>query len=151
MSAPLPAVPPRDRSQWGRGPWDREGDSREWVTKAGYRAAWIRDGVMGHLCGYVELPEQHPMSGTVIRYAAGTRPDEHVPIDVHGGVTFSGRLAQQTTWWFGFDCCHGFDGTPLGRNRIGDYGTYRTAAYVEEQCEALAEQLASIAKAEAAQ
>lgn len=69
-------------------------------------------------------------------------------VNVHGGLTYAGGKdnypAVGDEWWFGFDCAH------LGDARMNDdrpsYGdAVRSLAYVEEECEALAEQLARLA------
>lgn len=85
-------------------------------------------------------------------------------IEVHGGLTFAGAerehaAAPERAWWFGFDCSHAGDYSPrfdraddpvLGLGKPTGWGgviTYRTLAYVEEQCALLADQLAAIALA----
>ena len=134
MNAPLPQPAPIDRTGWERGRWDDEADSHQWVTKAGLRAAWIRDPHMGFLCGYVEATE-----------ALSGEPYERLGFEVHGGLTFSGPLAGQT-WWLGFDCAHGSDIKPSGlfHSLFADAtrgAKYRTAAFVEAECERLALQM----------
>ena len=140
MSGPVPLPQPHQvkRDGWTRGRWDDEADSHQWVTAAGLRAAWIRDPHLGFLCGYVEAPES--MRG--VDYA-------DTEYEVHGGLTFSGSLAGQT-WWFGFDCAHAGDARPdetwssvLGS--ASKRAVYRTAGFVEAQCEKLAAQLAAVA------
>lgn len=89
---------------------------------------------MGHRCGYVKVPDDHPWFG--LRYWDGTdghrqpikterpfigTPDhEHPDYDrerecvedvlvIHGGVTFDGERPNEdceSGWWFGFDCAH---------------------------------------------
>ena len=78
-------------------------------------------------------------------------------IGVHGGLTFAGdRKANPGLHWFGFDCMHGGDLSPMvdatvrlvrRRNRptSGWHEEYRTLDYVREQCTQLARQLADIA------
>jgi hypothetical protein len=72
---------------------------------------------------------------------------------VHGGVTFSGHRDterfNQFTWWFGFDCGHACDVVPGLLKLVGlltrdGREEYRNLAYVFEQCEWLAEQLAKV-------
>lgn len=92
---------------------------------------------MGHRCGYVRVPEDHPWFGLAYWDAADGRrqplakkgfsmamPDyedpEHVDygdridakLEVHGGVTFDGDQPNEDCtkgWWFGFDCVHSGD------------------------------------------
>lgn len=57
----------------------------------------------GHRCGYVGVPESHPLYG---------KDYDDVNITVHGGLTFSDNYSdypietEEKTWWFGFDCAH---------------------------------------------
>lgn len=55
-------------------------------------------------------------------------------LEVHGGVTFSGRMRYEDEglWWFGFDTSHYGDG-PEQQNEV----------YVRKECEKLALQLAA--------
>lgn len=51
------------KKQWGEGPWQHEPDELEWVDAAtGYKCRIAR-GPVGHLCGYVCLPETHAAYG----------------------------------------------------------------------------------------
>lgn len=56
---------------------------------------------MGFRCGYVAIPESHPLCGVYY---------DDVPEDViccvHGGLTYSGNLQGEAAWAFGFDCAH---------------------------------------------
>jgi hypothetical protein len=97
---------------------------------------------LGHLCGYVGVPEGHPYhgmeEGNEVLYT----------LDVHGGVTFAGQFASSEfddcdLWWLGFDCAHLGDLSPNGFN-IG--GTYRDINYVRSECVKLFKQLAHIAQ-----
>jgi hypothetical protein len=72
----------------------------------------IRVGGMAAFCGYVEVPEGHPWHG---RYydeclaRCGTQFCDHSlesTVDVHGGVTFTGRFDDDGPWLIGFDCAH---------------------------------------------
>ena len=81
------------------------------------------------------------------------RLDICLAIDVHGGLTFSDDHSAMSDpdglWWFGFDCSHAGDLCP----GLDDYGMpdgsdiYRDIHYVTKECEALAEQLTSVALA----
>lgn len=94
---------------------------------------------MGHRCGYVRVPDDHPWFGkdydaqveklrdpsedTVddhgivsVFCAAGSDDYFSTPngqIAVHGGITFAGKAPHPDCaegWWFGFDCAHSGDG-----------------------------------------
>jgi len=56
---------------------------------------------LGHYCGYVEVPKDHP--------AHGLSYDE-IDVDVHGGLTY-GQVSDNGTI-FGFDCAHVGDFVP---------------------------------------
>ena len=110
---------------------------KNWVTEAGLRAVCIL--IKGsHRCGYVHVPEYHPLFGK--HYL------ELSDIDVHGGLTYSSAgekyPIQSEGWWFGFDCAHYMDGSlnPLLRNEH----PVRTTEYVFHECESLAQQLAEM-------
>lgn len=147
-----------------------------WTTDAGLRAAclFIRGT---HRCGYVEVPEGHPLHGVdyhteheslsdvnaeelevgkkgpILTLTAGVgaregevRRSPDIVFDVHGGLTYSGAgedgyPVESDGWWFGFDCAH------LGDGRLGERsstGPVRSLAYVEAECERLAEQITAI-------
>lgn len=55
-----------------------------------------------HRCGYVRVLEKHPLFN--VHY---NDFGNHIDIDVHGGVTFSGKFKDdEKGWWIGFDCAH---------------------------------------------
>ncbi len=108
---------------------------------------------MGHRCGYVEVPEGNPV-WSVEDYMGKDYPD----LSVHGGVTFVGwRISSEglvagETWWVGFDCAHHMD-SPDPKLKTNDNaimydyrndGIVRSEAYVIEECEKLAEQIAGL-------
>lgn len=47
----------------------------------------VRHGIFDCPCGYVKLPENHPLYE--VNY---TEYPDNVSLQVHGGVTFSGKL-----------------------------------------------------------
>jgi hypothetical protein len=56
---------------------------------------------LGHRCGYVGVYENSPLRN--VEY-------DDLDVNVHGGLTFSGNLnADESQWFFGFDCAHIFD------------------------------------------
>lgn len=54
-------------------------------------------------CGYVEVPEDHPLFG--LEYSDPEFPD----FEVHGGITFTDFLHETDTYCIGFDCNHYLD------------------------------------------
>lgn len=107
-----------DKSKWNRGPWDSEPDKKQWQDEATGLPCLIVRNRMGALCGYVGVPESHPLfkvddstvttvdPEAVLRAATEYRKgviedlygDELAArsmspssiFDVHGGLTFAG-------------------------------------------------------------
>lgn len=103
-------------------------------------------------------------------YHYACSPQSH--LHVHGGITFSDFCAETTdeskhichvaahgeparVWWFGFDCGHHGDWSPIDAKYEVERGgcfarsggsVYRTIDYVKHECSQLAKQLAEIAK-----
>lgn len=152
-----------DRDGWGVGPWDSEPDKRQWTDPTTGYACMVRRGMFGAWCGYVGVPEGHPMHGK-------EASDADSLLEVHGGVTLCTSCEPTETpnaichtpeagepdsvWWIGFDCAHAWDMSPgmaalardsalvgmayaLDRDRV-----YRDLEYVTTECERLAQQLA---------
>ena len=105
---------------------------------------------IGHRCGYVRVPEDHPW------HDATHEMDPMLSkVRVHGGLTFCGSLDQAKGTWLGFDCAHAGDARDPSlyddeqRAIQAEYPwptfgdeTIRTTAYVRDECEHLAEQIA---------
>jgi hypothetical protein len=154
-----------DKSTWGPGPWNNEPDKAQWQDEATKLPCLIvrNGGVTGSLCGYVGVPQGHPL------YGKGD-----VDVDVHGGLTFASGCSHgpedqsichipapgesDNVWWFGFDCGHAYDLAPalqalLPRvlpddlmSRLQQFhlrDVYRDFAYVKAEVTQLAAQLAS--------
>lgn len=135
------------------GPWDNEPNRKNW-QHAGLDCMIVRVPSMLHLCGYVGVKPGHPLFG--MGYDAAS---EKIDADVHGGLTFadscSGNIChvsddpEDKTWWFGFDCTHYGDVSPMmsayhtrGFADIGGpSGEYRTIEFVTQEAERLAEQI----------
>lgn len=132
---------------------------RVWTTVAGLKAVCLL--VHGsHRCGYVAVPEGHPLHG--VSYSADTPvlsgESPEMRFDVHGGITFSGFADDgypapdsggHKLFWYGFDCAHSGDGL-MGRLRDLSSGCpVRSADYVVAECEKLAAQLAEFSDWEA--
>ncbi len=152
-----------DRSEWAADPqWDDEPDKVQWPDEStGLPCLAVRNAHSGYWCGYVGVAEGHPSYG--VNY-------DDVYVGVHGGLTFSDKCRPGNTedrgichipgpgepdhvWWLGFDCGHCMDYSPNDLKRAEERGgmwridtgsSYRTLAYVKEQCRQLAEQLANL-------
>jgi hypothetical protein len=108
---------------------------------------------MGSLCGYVGVPPDHPFY---------LRHYDHCPVEVHGGLTYSGLCRgsichkpepgeERDIWWLGFDCAHYQDLVPSMRLILGHLPSftplhigdrYRSIGYVWTEVSRLAEQVA---------
>jgi hypothetical protein len=161
-----------DKTKWGNGPWQSEPDKVQWTDSAtGLSCLALRNEHLGNWCGYVGVPEGHPL----YHVAYSECPQhceaswcEHVPegrFEVHGGLTYSAGCDEadpehgichvpepgqpDAVWWFGFDCAHCFDLSPYMAAReaaqgwpVIDRAVYRDLNYVRGQCGDLARQLA---------
>ncbi len=145
------------------GPWMEEPDKAHWVDKAtGLDCLIVRAGSLGHLCGYVGVPPEHPWHG----YGY-----DRVPADAHGGLTFADACGHgedeaagichvpapgrpDNVWWLGFDCAHYRDLSPgmyVGQLSVPEQyrmpdvmqGEYRTFDWVKAEVEQLAAQCAT--------
>lgn len=96
-----------------------EGGSKAYVID-GCNACIRRHGYVGHLCGYVEVPD-----------GLSVNVNE---IDCHGGITFNDRLIGFPTdgRYIGFDCMHFRDWNPLSAKEglSSDEDTYRDTEFV---------------------
>lgn len=133
--------------------WDYEPDLLKWRDReTGLVCTIARVEGVGHLCGYVSVPEIHPAFGK----EGWARPFEEkyddvqmrvFGLDVHGGITYSkeglpsGIRTFEKVWTFGFDCAHSGDIRPEWPE---DGGTYRHLEYVKAEVESLARQLAEM-------
>lgn len=113
---------------------------KEWTTEAGLKAIVIATP-MGHRCGYVSVPAEHPLCG---------KHYNDVAVEVHGGLTYSDE--RDGLWWFGYDCAHLGDAKDIELMDDGykkayinwpllNEGTIRTLGFCVAECEALAKQL----------
>lgn len=119
--------------------WDNEPDRVEFIH-CGLRCLILR-GPMGSLNGYVELPESSSACGMDLCWDG--------PFEVHGGVTYHGRLDQigqkDTYVVVGFDTAHAGDLSPALDRRgwsVGE-GVYRNLEFVTNETKSLAEQVAA--------
>lgn len=113
--------------------------------------------MLGTLCGYVRVPDDHLLYGhnrdtriemlrdevelhkefgamEVFMEAFSGERDGTVPISlafkVHGNITWVGPIPNKDGWWFGFDCGHYNDFAP---------GTTATSPKFQEVMKSLAE------------
>jgi hypothetical protein len=114
---------------------------KEWFTEPathdffaeGYWCEIKRHPSLGHLNGYIYLPDTHPDFG---------KSYDDVDVSVHGGLTYADGGC------FGFDCGHAGDLTPAlekmwAMNELPSTGiqdTYRNMAFVEKHLRSLARQ-----------
>jgi hypothetical protein len=152
-----------DRSKWGAGAWDGEPDKKQWPDpETGLPCLAVRHPSSGHWCGYVGVAPGHPWHG--LDYSA-----DEVSAGAHGGLTFASACQEDEhgvchvaapgepdhVWWFGFDCAHCGDIRPIERVFDKKYGwdsradpdsSYKTLAYIEAECAALAKQIAAVSE-----
>ena len=131
------SIPKKD---WPPGPWHDEPDELKWVDpETGYSCLLLR-GPSGSWCGFVGIPEGHPLYGVAYSEPAklpfllvlnllringhaflyreeavkGTATPENF-LSCHGGITYTSDSRGDDNdgrWWFGFDCAHAFDLMP---------------------------------------
>lgn len=134
--------------QWGPGPWEAEPDRIEWRIEGSKLPRLAIRGPLGAWCGYVGLPEGHPMHGK------SWDDDVYHELRVHGGLTYGEACAgnichvpregeSDHVWWLGFDCAHAGDIMPGMQMSFAPLPgeAYRDTAYVIMQVELLAAQL----------
>lgn len=148
---------------WPAGEWDSEPDKVQWPdADTGLPCLAVRNPRSGHWCGYVGVSEEHPWHG---------KGYEEVTAEAHGGLTFADKCRPgedesrgichvpapgepDHVWWFGFDCAHFCDRSPLEEayaqtrgypfQRMADE-TYKTLDYVKRECNLLALQISEAA------
>ena len=126
-------------------PWETEPDCGTWYDPETDLRCLIERSSAGHLCGYVEVDDRHPL------YFADCDDPRVQALDVHGGVTYAGTAGDK--WLIGFDCAHLGDLTPWMHEHgktapcceLFPAPVYRDWGYVTEQCRLLARQLAAMA------
>lgn len=97
---------------------------------------WLVLSLGKHPCGYVAVPKNHPFYGKDYF-------DIENDIEVHGGLTFSGRLKDSNDYWFGWDYAHAGDYT-CWRAICGDGGDKKwTTKEIVDECFNVIEQFRS--------
>ena len=107
--------------------------SRE-LTINGYKCKIVMQS-MGHLCGYVTIPEDHRYYN--VNY-------NNIDIHVHGGLTYSDFDEETSASEIGFDCNHRMDMNPTMANNGITGGTWRNEEYLEKELKHLVKQLGEI-------
>lgn len=144
-----------------KGPWVNEPDGVRFTSKVGYPCV-LRRGGTKVWCGYVGIPETHPLHGKAY---------QDCDVEAHGGLTYSAPCQHgpskfpichtpapgepDNVWWLGFDCSHAGDALPFwdgGMDTVmasfygdGSGDVYRTVEYVRAETEALAARLFAMA------
>lgn len=101
----------------------------------------VRPESSGHLCGYIKVGEGESKP----HYDEYNSKD----IEVHGGLTFSGRLPEMKGYWIGFDCAHSGDLMPMdqGKDLWESLGyTYKSMDYVEKELKHLIDQVKKLSQ-----
>lgn len=114
-------------------PWENEPNTLCWEWEERLMCRIARNS-LGVLCGYVFVPQAHPL------HRKGT--DSWWCVEVHGGVTFANLMCFPGTsmkrYAIGFDCNHLGDLVPL---LPYSQGKYRTFGMVKAETEKLAAQV----------
>jgi hypothetical protein len=129
-------------------PWETEPVKATWLDVT--TRYWLhiqRHHSLGHLCGYIGIPQGHPWwrrSDEQILMADNSSPE------VHGGITYAShhkpgeaKGEKDELWWIGFDCAHCGDLSPgmlKYDSRLDRDETYKDWDYVKAECESLARQ-----------
>lgn len=128
--------------------WDKinkEGHVEHWIHNGKYLCRINRDG-FGDWCGYVSVPQGHPLYG--VHYDAVYEKYPNVDSNVHGGLTFSELVHNwgKDMWVFGFDCGHAFDVNLNSAKFAWQFPdmTYKDKEYVKRETNELARQLEEI-------
>lgn len=86
-----------------------------------------------HPCGYVSVPENHPF----YEKDCWEIDDQ---IEVHGGLSFSGRIEDSNDFWFGWDYAHCEDYTYLPMY-VGCGGKRWSTSEIVDECLSVIKQL----------
>lgn len=107
-----------------------EGGSKAYVID-GFNACIRRHGLVGHLCGCVEVP-----GGLSVNINE---------IECHGGITFNDRWDELPTdgYYIGFDCMHFSDWNPLSAKEglSSSEDTYKDNKFVLNEIKHIIKQL----------
>ena len=98
------------------------------ITIEGFNCCIKKHPYFGHLCGYVHIPKEHPLSGVT--------PD----FICHGGITYSDF--EGDNWVLGFDCGHNCDYLPMKPNYASsDPANFKDEEFVTNQLTNIVKQI----------
>lgn len=108
---------------WGYGEWVEEPDIVEWQYKE-FDCAIERVPFLGHLCGYVAVPKNHPWH---------EKSYKDIGIVTHDGASFKQQDSQGIVWI-------GFYATIFERDLLFP-NEYRNISFMKKKCENLVDTL----------
>lgn len=121
------------RGDWRPGIWDDEPDYVNWTDDTtGYICIARRHELFGFWCGYVVIPESHPLYE---KDDYSEFPDE-VQDAAHCGITWANYHNDFGEWVIGFDCGHTWDDRPFNQSACDSI--YRDIEYVKRRVAKLA-------------
>ena len=105
-----------------------------------YSNEWTGSG--DWYCGYVKIPKNNKLYrlnySRKMPYLGFENETIESYFDVHGGITFAGKIPElNNDWLLGFDCAH-----------IGDNPMIQDADYTEIECKNLIDQIIALEKGE---
>ena len=127
-----------DRNKFVKGEWDKELDIYELSTEDGWKAYIKHHPRIGHLCGYLAIPEDHPFY----------REHYDINVRIHGGLTYASEYEGE--FQIGFDCAHWNDTSPFQFHSLpfpNPEATYKNVEFVCGELEKLIKQCQSLVPA----
>ncbi len=129
--------------KFGKGEWMNEPDKAEWIDEETNLPCLIVRASIGTLCGYVGVP---------LKSKLAKKDYNDIEVSIHGGLTYGSKCndiicheADEEVFWFGFDCAHAGDLTPLRVSRLLSsdifHEMYRNFEYVKNEVTSLAQQI----------
>ncbi len=103
---------------------------KRFTTKNGKKAMVVQNVWNREMLGGLSSLHDHYMGYVMIEKGEDYSYYHDTSIQVHGGVTFQGKLPKTNGEWVGFDMAH-----------VGDENIPNPLEYAVEQCEYLSEQL----------
>lgn len=134
-------------------PWLNEPLYETWTHPSGLVCEIARQSNLDHWCGYVQVPEDHPIRVFNLNPCEwDSDKPTYVDLKVHGGVTWNGTddlLACPTkgVYRIGFDCAHAWDIRPKYTSLFPGHPCdvqWRDIEYVRAETNSLAEQISKI-------
>lgn len=137
------------------GAWAKEPDFIKWKVY-NLDCVMIRDMRLGMWRGFVGVPKNH--KGFNKSFADMINEDWGLSIDVHGGISTTGKLPQKhkdlnkNLWWIGFECTQGEDLMPLVKidksdpllSQIANMQSYKDVKFARKETNSLAKQLCRV-------